>query len=409
MEEELIAWKTNAWKGPDKASQYSKAMEVERGTVRLKNTVEVDLCRRYALGSNILDVGIGTGRASIPLAREGFNVTGVDSSQDMLDKCREIAGQTPLNLLQCDLGNLIFDDSQFDTLLALNVLVHFPHWKDVLKEWKRVVRPGGRVFFDIRSLDHEEAVSEVRGRPVRLVNKEIFFDYMCRVRVSEITQVVNELEMRILAVVPYGGFFDMNNWFNGSLAEGYKYDRLLSWLISDKRFMDFALFLEQDLFHHLPSVATSHMMVVLEKIPGRESNQDWLNRNEAFKKKLCGPWCFEELADFMPNINDNWRDRLNNHLNWPYNRVLLHFLLSAVPDFPNKIDLSSFMDERHVRTLMVWNRQRELDEKVIDVLDALTKFPKMSGIFEHQKTPLVAGFHYDLTREILTRLFKAFD
>ena len=402
MEDDLIAWKTDAWKGPENASQYRSAMEVERGTSRLKNRVKVDLCRRYALGPNILDVGIGTGRASIPLAKEGFNVTGIDSSQDMLDLCRELAGQTPLSLRQCDLGNLVFDDNQFDTLLALNVMVHFPHWKDVLKEWKRVVRPGGRIVFDIHSLDHEEAVFRVKGLPVKPDNKEDFYNYACRVRVSEIAQVADELGIRISAVVPYAALSNINYWLKDSLAEGHRFDRLLSWLLSDYRFMDFALFLERELIQNLTSLATSRMMVVFENVPGGKSNQHWLKRNEAFNKKISGFWCLEELTDFLPGLNDDWRDRLNTYLEWPFNRVLLHFLLSAVPDFSNKIDLSSFMNERHARTLLTWNRQRELDEKVVHILNSLIKLPEMNEIFEYRKIPLAVGFQYDLTREVLT-------
>ena len=408
MEEDLIAWKTDAWKGPEKASQYSNAMEVERGSVRLKNKVEIDLCRRYALGPNILDVGIGTGRASIPLAKEGFKVTGIDSSQDMLDQCRELAGQTSLSLLQCDLGSLVFDDNQFDTLLALNVMVHFPHWKNVLKEWKRVVRPGGRIFFDIHSLDHEESVSKVKGLPVKPDNKEDFFNYVCRVRVAEIAQVADELGMRISAVVPYAAISNINYWLKGSLAEGHRFDRLLSYLLSDDRFMDFAFFLERDLIQNLTSSATFRMMVVLDKVSGVQYNQEWLKRNESFNKKLSGICCLKELTDFMPVLNDDWIGRLNAHLEWPFNRVLLHFLLSAIPDFSNKIDLCSFMDERHARTLLSWNYQRELDQKVYRILDSLTKLPEMNEIFEYREIPLVVGFQYDLTHEILTHIFKAF-
>lgn len=409
MVEDLIAWKSNAWKGPEKASKYRDAMEVEKGTIRLKNKVEVGLCRRYALGPNVLDVGVGTGRAAIPLAKEGFNVTGIDSSQDMLDLCRELAGHTPLILRQCDLGNLVFDDNQFDTLLALNVMVHFPHWKNVLKEWKRVVRPGGRIVFDIHSMDHEEAVFRVKGLPVKPDNKEDFCNYVSRVRVAEIAQVADELEMRISAVVSYCGFFDTNYWLNGSLAEGYRFDRLLFWLLTDDRFMDFALFLERELFHYLPSGATKRMMVIFENVPGVKANKDWLDRNDAFNKKLSGTWCLKELTDFLPALNADWRDRLNIHLEWPFNRVLLHFLFSAVPDLSNKINLSSFMDERHARTLRSWSRQRELDEKVVRILTSLIKLPEMNEIFEYRKIPLSVGFQYDLTREILTHIFKAFD
>ncbi|MEM9160516.1 MAG: class I SAM-dependent methyltransferase [Verrucomicrobiota bacterium] len=41
---------------------------------------------------SVLDVGCGTGRIMVPLAREGFDVYGLDASQEMLDLCREKLG-----------------------------------------------------------------------------------------------------------------------------------------------------------------------------------------------------------------------------------------------------------------------------------------------------------------------------
>ena len=60
-----------------------------------KNTIhEVDfLLEELSLqpGSSILDVGCGTGRHSIELARRGFNVTGLDLSTEMLARAADAA------------------------------------------------------------------------------------------------------------------------------------------------------------------------------------------------------------------------------------------------------------------------------------------------------------------------------
>ena len=49
----------------------------------------LDEARRY--GGPILELGCGTGRVAIPLAREGFEVTGLDISRPMLDHARSKA------------------------------------------------------------------------------------------------------------------------------------------------------------------------------------------------------------------------------------------------------------------------------------------------------------------------------
>ena len=46
-----------------------------------------------AAGQSILDVGTGTGRAALLLARSGAHVTGVDASEEMLQIARQRAAQ----------------------------------------------------------------------------------------------------------------------------------------------------------------------------------------------------------------------------------------------------------------------------------------------------------------------------
>ena len=49
-------------------------------------------------GNSVLDIGCGTGRHSLELARRGYNVTGIDISEKMLDKGREIAEEENLDI-----------------------------------------------------------------------------------------------------------------------------------------------------------------------------------------------------------------------------------------------------------------------------------------------------------------------
>jgi 2-polyprenyl-3-methyl-5-hydroxy-6-metoxy-1,4-benzoquinol methylase len=55
----------------------------------------------------IIDIGCGTGRHSIELAKRGYSVTGVDLSGSMLERAREKAGQNDVQIdfLQLDARN----------------------------------------------------------------------------------------------------------------------------------------------------------------------------------------------------------------------------------------------------------------------------------------------------------------
>lgn len=407
MQQDLINWKTDAWKSPDMVAWYHQRMVENRGTSRLKNRVEVDLCSRYAVGPRLLDVGIGTGRGSLPLARAGLEVTGVDSSQAMLEQTRKLAGDTPIRLQQGDLGDLKFADGGFDSVMSLNVLVHFPNWREILAEWRRVVRPGGRILFDIHSQDHEEAACAAKGLPPRPEGADAdYLGYMSRIRVAELVDTANQLGLRIAAVVPYAGIFaggNVNLWLKNTLADGTRYDRLLSWLISDPALLAFAQFLEQDVFAHLTTRVTGRMMVVLDKLPDSAGNLLWLQRNEQLNTAMA-KGIDADFAARIPSFDSDWRQRLNQHLDHPRNRVLLHFLLSAWRDWPDRLDLAAFLDPRHARTLLTWQHQDALDQVVSGTLHSLSRQPEVAAIFSHRGVPLMGGLEYELTRDLLAFL-----
>jgi SAM-dependent methyltransferase len=91
-------------------------------------------------GRAILDVGTGTGRAALLLAKAGAVVTGVDPSEQMLAVARERAktqGQT-ITFRCGDTHSLEFIDRAFETVVSLRVLMHSPRWREALAEMCRV-------------------------------------------------------------------------------------------------------------------------------------------------------------------------------------------------------------------------------------------------------------------------------
>lgn len=92
----------------------------------------------------VLDVGGGYGRIASRL--DESQVFLCDISRDMLTLARARAGH--LTLVQGDARALPFPDAAFDTVIALDLLVHLRDWPTGLAELARVVRPAGRLIFD---------------------------------------------------------------------------------------------------------------------------------------------------------------------------------------------------------------------------------------------------------------------
>ena len=81
-----------------------------------------------AAGTTILDVGTGTGRAAIALARRGATVTGVDASAEMLAVARRRALEAgaAVTFVQGDAHGSNVADRSFDAVVCLRVLMHTP-------------------------------------------------------------------------------------------------------------------------------------------------------------------------------------------------------------------------------------------------------------------------------------------
>jgi len=88
----------------------------------------------------VLDVGTGTGRAALWLAKSGACVTAVDASEAMLAVARQQAAAERVNV-RFQVGDahaLDFPDRTFDVVVCLRLLMHTPAWHRSVAELCRV-------------------------------------------------------------------------------------------------------------------------------------------------------------------------------------------------------------------------------------------------------------------------------
>jgi ubiquinone/menaquinone biosynthesis C-methylase UbiE len=129
-------------------------------------------------GRPVLDVGTGTGRAALLLARRGAQTTALDASREMLAVARRRAAAEALTVtfVAGDVHALEFPDRAFDVVVCFRVLMHSPRWRDALAELCRVA--GRLVIVDYPSSRSVAALQSaarrigqrfgVRGEPYRV-------------------------------------------------------------------------------------------------------------------------------------------------------------------------------------------------------------------------------------------------
>ncbi|MGN9846585.1 class I SAM-dependent methyltransferase [Nonomuraea sp. H19] len=72
-----------------------------------------------------MELGIGTGRVALPLAAKGCEVSGVDCSQAMLERCRAADTEGRLRLVHGDMTTARFGERRFHVVYAVfNTLLH---------------------------------------------------------------------------------------------------------------------------------------------------------------------------------------------------------------------------------------------------------------------------------------------
>ena len=135
------------------------------------------LKRRLHPGMRLLDAGCGGGRNLNYFLKSGFEVSGVDQSPEAIAQLRALAASLAPNLAPDNfriepVESMSFADSHFDVVLSSAVL-HFArdeeHWRKMVREMWRVLKPGGIFFARLASsIGIENEIEHLEGRRYRL-------------------------------------------------------------------------------------------------------------------------------------------------------------------------------------------------------------------------------------------------
>lgn len=133
---------------------YSKKGEIYSDVIpQVKKYAKIFKKKRY---NKILDLGCGTGRHSIFLAQQGFNVYALDISKTGVEITKKKAKSLNLDIKfkVHDMKNLPYSNNYFDAVICIFVLGHglLNENKKTVDEIYKVLKPNGMIVTEFMSI-----------------------------------------------------------------------------------------------------------------------------------------------------------------------------------------------------------------------------------------------------------------
>ncbi len=165
------------------ADQYDRNTEK---TYRSAYQESIDrTARQLSKSDRVLEIGCGTGIISLGISGHALSVTGVDISPRMIEmaKAKALSEKiTNVDFQTYDGYSLPFGDNSFDRVLLFNLLHIVKEPDSILKESRRLLKPGGLLV----------SATDCYAEPAAFINR---------------VMLVIEKIMKTLGFIPYLSFF----------------------------------------------------------------------------------------------------------------------------------------------------------------------------------------------------------
>lgn len=157
----------------DRAAGYYD--ETRRFPAEVSDRISDTIQTLLPAGANVLELGTGTGRISLPLMRRKIHMYGIDISSKMIHRFLEkLEPGSPLPYLAlADATKLPFSANIFDAILGVHVFHLIAGWQEAIYEAMRTLKPGGILLFSYDWRPPESPITEIQGKWKSLVRELI--------------------------------------------------------------------------------------------------------------------------------------------------------------------------------------------------------------------------------------------
>ncbi len=186
----------DSWGQQEKFSEYEKGMQWISDGLR----VELNAAKKLMLmrkGDRVLDVATGTGNYLIAAAQRGAACYGIDLSEKILEvaraKVKKLGLKNVKELKIADADKLPYENNFFDWVTCIGMFDYYSpsHSKNVLKEFKRVLKSNGKMLIDFCDASNQQSW-EFKKKSATVNHKVYLYSQ------KQIKDVVKSAGLRIL-------------------------------------------------------------------------------------------------------------------------------------------------------------------------------------------------------------------
>ncbi|MFT8825835.1 class I SAM-dependent methyltransferase [Liquorilactobacillus mali] len=169
-----------------------------------------------AAPNKILDIGCGTGELTAQIAAKGFNVLGIDQSNNMIQKAK--LNFPNLDFVQGNILHMQLEQGSFDTVFS-NAVFHWINDQQTLAmKIHTVLKPGGLLVCEFGAEGNIKTISTAFSTELNLLGKAYYSPFYFP-SVSEYTTLLKQNNFEIITAYDYPrpttlkeGYSGLSNW-----------------------------------------------------------------------------------------------------------------------------------------------------------------------------------------------------